>query len=170
MKDITQAAREYAIKCHTDTNHFYDKDKPYEVHLTMVSLIAMKFSQLIPQGDFDEVIAGCWVHDVIEDCRQTYNDVSEATNRTVAGLAYALTNEKGRNRAERGSNKYYLDMILIPNAVFIKICDRIANVEYSKQSESPMLKMYAKEQDKFEGILYDERYRVMFEYLRALLK
>jgi hypothetical protein len=34
------------------------------------------------------------VHDVIEDCRETCNDVKKATNEEIAELAYALTNKK----------------------------------------------------------------------------
>ena len=34
------------------------------------------------------------MHDVIEDCRETYNDVNKATNEEIPELAYALTNEK----------------------------------------------------------------------------
>ncbi len=166
--NISEIARSYAVRCHSETNHFYDKDKPYDIHLAMVKLTAVKFRDLITEKDRETVYAGCWVHDVIEDCRQTYNDVREATNKDVADLAYALTNEKGRNRAERGSSKYYADMKRIRHAMFIKICDRIANVEYSKNHESPMLKMYAKEQQKFENNLCNERYEIMFEYLRAL--
>jgi (p)ppGpp synthase/HD superfamily hydrolase len=167
--NIVEIAKKYAIECHESTNHYYDGDKPYSVHLKMVVGIAWKFSPLILIGDLPVVVAGCWVHDCIEDCRQTYNDVKEATNEPVAELAYAMTNEKGKNRAQRGSEKYYEDMKAVPYAVFIKICDRIANTKYSRDTGSRMLTMYAKESDKFKARLFDSRYSEMFDYLEELL-
>ena len=46
-------------------------------------------------------------HDVIEDTRQTYNDVKKATSEMVAEIVYALTNEKGKTRKDRANTKYY---------------------------------------------------------------
>ena len=103
---MIEKAKEYAIDCHSKTGHLYD-GKPYETHLQMVFNTAKKFIHLIPDEHQENVLAGCWVHDVIEDCRQTYNDVKNVTNVEVAELAYALTNEKGKTRKERANDKYY---------------------------------------------------------------
>ncbi|WP_298473442.1 hypothetical protein [uncultured Maribacter sp.] len=62
----------------------------------------------------------CWVHDIIEDARETYIDVLENTNVTIAELAYALTNEKGRTRKERANDAYYRGIQKTPNASFVK--------------------------------------------------
>ena len=167
--NIADKAKDYGRKRHWDTNHYYDEDHPYYMHLTMVVSVAMRFAKLVPDNEWENVLAGCWVHDVIEDCRQSYNDVKEATSERVAELAYALTNEKGKNRKERGSDKYYADMKKVPNAAFIKLCDRIANVEYSKMHGSSMLGMYKKENPKFVDHLYDEDLKPMFEYLEELI-
>lgn len=149
MTTISEKARDYAILCHNNTNHKYDKVFAYSMHLQMVVDVAMKFIHLVPEEYRDAVIAGCWVHDVIEDCRETYNDVKKATNEQVAELAYALTNEKGKNRKERASDKYYEGIRNTPYAVFIKICDRAANYEYSKRTGSRMAEMYEKEMPEF---------------------
>ena len=105
------------------------------------------------------------MHDVIEDCRQTYNDVKTKTNEAVAELAYALTNEKGRTRKERANDKYYEGIKQTPFATFIKVCDRIANYEYSKQQGSRMAEMYEKEMSGFVAKLYDAKYEELFNYL-----
>lgn len=154
----------YAIECHRLTNHLYD-DKPYEIHLQMVFDVAKKFIHLIPENEQENVLAGCYVHDVIEDTRQTYNDVQKATNTRIAELAYALTNEKGKSRKERANDKYYSGIRQTPYATFIKVCDRIANFEYSKQKGSRMVEMYTKEMEDFISKLYDEKYDEIFKHL-----
>ena len=63
-------------------------------HLQMVFDTAGKFICLVPEGRRENVLAACRVHDVIEDCRETYNDAKKATNEKITELTYALTNEK----------------------------------------------------------------------------
>lgn len=157
-RTINQIAKHYALKCHSDTNHFYDGNKPYSIHLIWVVKVAERFLYLIPKHDDRELIlAGCWLHDSIEDTRNTYNDLLKATSKEVAELAYAVTNEKGKNRAERANNKYYNGIMEVPFASFIKLCDRIANVEYSKyRSEGKsMLKKHEQENEAFVGKLFE---------------
>lgn len=168
MKNMIDIAKQYAIGCHSRTNHLYDS-KPYETHLHMVHDTAVKFIHLVPDNEQESVLAGCWVHDVIEDCRQTYNDVKEATNIRIAELAYALTNENGRNRKERANDKYYAGIVHIPYATFIKICDRISNYKYSKDNGSNMAKKYEKENSEFIAALNDAKYQAMFDYLQYLM-
>ena len=46
-------------------------------------------------------------------------------------IVYALTNDKGRNRAERAGEKYYQGIRTTPYAPFVKLCDRLANITFS---------------------------------------
>ena len=165
---MIEKAKEYAIKCHTDTCHYYDTHL-YSYHLQMVVDVANKFIHLIPEKDRDVVISSAWCHDVIEDTRQTYNDVKNATSLEVAEIVYALTNEKGKTRKERANEKYYSGIRNTPYATFVKLCDRIANIQYSMSQRSRMLEMYRKETPDFINTLYDERYDEMFEYLEHLV-
>jgi (p)ppGpp synthase/HD superfamily hydrolase len=167
--NIIEKSKQYAIECHGSTGHQYD-GKPYDYHLRMVYEAGLKFIHLIPEKERDNVLASCWVHDCIEDCRQTYNDVKNATNESVAELAYALTNEKGKTRKERANDKYYQGIRETPYAIFVKVCDRIANVEHSKQQGSRMIEMYSKENKNFTEKLFDEQYAEMFEYLNKCVK
>ncbi|WP_298512720.1 phosphohydrolase [uncultured Kordia sp.] len=166
---INEKARLYASEKHRDANHMYDQ-YPYEFHLQMVVNAAEQFLHLIPQEAQHNVLAGCWVHDVIEDARETYNDVKKALNEDVAELAYALTNDKGRTRKERAGDKYYAGIRNTPYATFIKLCDRIANVTHSKNTGSRMLNVYRKENPAFIEKLYDEKYVEVILYLEKLLE
>ena len=82
--------------------------------------IACKYIHLLPNNRvISEVLAACWVHDVIEDCRETYNDVKNVLGERVADIAYALTNEKGKTRKERANDKYYEGIRNTPFALII---------------------------------------------------
>lgn len=146
--NFLEKAKKFAIQSHQNVNHYYD-NKPYEVHLQMVVDVAMEHIHLIPTGGRENVLSACWLHDTIEDCRLTWNDIKEATNETVANLVFALTTEKGKTRKERGNKKYYDGINAVQYAPFIKYCDRIANVKYSKENNSSMLNVYKKEHDFF---------------------
>ena len=51
-------------------------------------------------------------------------------------IVYALTNEKGRNRAERANEKYFEGIRETPYAPFIKLVDRLANISYSSSGNN----------------------------------
>ncbi len=162
--NIVTKARDYAIFCHDSTNHKYD-GMPYIFHLEKVVDVALKFIDLIPKEHRLDVLSACWTHDVIEDCRQKYGDVVKNTNERVANITYALTNEKGKTRKERANDKYYEGIRNTPYATFVKLCDRIANYEYSRAKNFDMYKMYKNEMEEFTSKLYDPKYQKMFEVL-----
>ncbi|MBC8754812.1 phosphohydrolase [Kordia sp. YSTF-M3] len=166
---ISEKARTYATEKHRDANHGYDQ-YPYEFHLQMVVNAAEQFLHLIPEKAQQNVLAGCWTHDIIEDARETYNDVKKALNEDVAELAYALTNDKGKTRSERAGEHYYEGIKNTPYATFIKLCDRIANATHSKNTGSRMLDVYRKENPKFIAKLHHEKYLDVIQYLEGLLK
>jgi (p)ppGpp synthase/HD superfamily hydrolase len=145
-----------AIEAHTSTNHTYD-NKPYSIHLTMVANIARKYIDIIPEQCQDEVLSACWLHDTIEDCRLTYNDIKKEFGETVAEIVYAVTNDKGKNRSERAGNKYYDGIRRTTWATFVKLCDRLANVKYSLDTNSRMREVYRKENDYFVKSLFDKK-------------
>lgn len=185
---------DWILKQHKDTNHWYDKYLPYEFHLKMVVNVYEDFKHLLPKNlytqeeemhrgsyeTFDEthkvIYFACWGHDLIEDTRVSYNDVKSKLDASgyshVADIIYALTNEKGKNRKERANDKYYEGIRSTPGAVFVKLCDRIANVQYSKMTKSSMFKKYSQENSHFEKMLgrYTDNKDLepMFNYLENL--
>jgi len=182
----------WCIEQHTKTNHFYDTYLPYEFHLRMVNQVARDFKHLLDDTkDYftgepwrgpkqnqvtlrDACLNATWGHDLIEDCRVSYNDVKEHLGQEAADIIYAVTNEKGKNRKERANDKYYEGIRNTPGAVFVKLCDRIANVQYSKMSKSRMFEMYKKENVEFEKMLgrYTDYkfFEPMFKYLEKLFE
>ena len=49
----------------------------------------------------------------------------------AAEVVYALTNDKGRTRAERAGEHHYAGIRATPYAPFVKLCDRLANMTHS---------------------------------------
>ena len=145
----------WIISRHEDTNHMYDTYLPYKFHLTMVVEVFKKFKYLLEpiiEGDIEDILEeielAAWGHDLIEDTRTSYNDVLFKIGN-AAHIIYALTNEKGKTRSERANDKYYEGIRDTPGAVFVKLCDRIANVQYSKMTGSSMFNKYKRENDHF---------------------
>lgn len=151
--NLIEKAKTYAIEKHSATNHQYD-DKPYAFHLNMVAEAASRHISAFPLHEQELILAGCWCHDVIEDARETYNDVKDALGEEVAEIAYALTNEKGRSRSERADDRYYSMIKANDLACIVKVADRVANVTFSRSKGSRMFDIYRKEYQNFKSKLY----------------
>lgn len=194
MNKITEQIRQFAKDKHESVNHNYG-NYPYIKHLDQVTIIAYEFKHLIPSKDLDEVIGACYCHDLIEDTRLTYNDLKSELSKIIyeygaeldtqakyfyykdcihystiiTDIVYALTNEKGRNRKERANEKYYQGIRNIKYAVFVKLCDRIANMIHSKSENNGQFSMYIKEHKYFKSQLFLEEYKEMFDYIEQII-
>ena len=167
-QDLIRRARSYAQHLHTDTNQKYGEYLPYFFHVDLVGRIAWKYASYLPDEDRSEVIAAAYLHDVIEDCRVTYNDLEKNFGQKVADLVYAVTNEKGKNREQRANDKYYQGIRDTPHATYIKLCDRMANAFFSSVMGTNQVHMYKKEHEKFYQHLWSENYNVMFADLNGI--
>jgi (p)ppGpp synthase/HD superfamily hydrolase len=169
-KTLEEKAKWFSYYHHGVTLHMYDGVTYHEGHLTRVAGIAQRFINWIPEEVRDTVLAACWLHDVIEDARVTYNDVKQLFGEDVAELVYAVTNEKGRVRKDRANHKYYHGILNTPYATFVKLCDRIANIEAGKEKGNSMIDAYRKEHAHFVQQLDDHfRYASMWTYMDELL-
>ncbi|MBR1547345.1 MAG: hypothetical protein IJ637_01285 [Prevotella sp.] len=158
--------RQEAYQLHDGVGQTYGDGLPYGYHLDMVVAAIHDYGHLVCQGDADVVplVFGGYYHDSIEDARLSYNDVMAAACRHLSDdkallateIVYALTNEKGRTRAERAGDRYYDGIRQTPYAPFVKLCDRLANVTYSCASgraDDRMRGVYAQEMPHFLAAL-----------------
>ena len=136
-----EEVRDRAYMLHESVNQRYDKKHPYGFHLDMVADSVFKYGHLVCQQEADilPLFFAAYYHDSIEDARMTYNDVTRAARLFMnddqaymaAEMVYALTNDKGRTRAERAGERYYQGIRETPYAPFLKLADRLANITYS---------------------------------------
>lgn len=139
--DKIETIRQSAHDLHQSVNQTYGDELPYGYHLDMVVNGIRDFGHLVCAGEEDvlPLFFGGYYHDSIEDARLTYNDVMKVARKWLTEeqalmateLVYALTNDKGRTRAERAGEKYYKGIRETPYAPFVKLCDRLANISYS---------------------------------------
>lgn len=145
-KDKIEQIRQSAHKLHKDVNQTYDRVHPYGFHLDMVADSVFKYGNEVCACEQDALplFFAAYYHDSIEDARLTYNDVTkiakgfmdESQAYMAAEIVYALTNDKGRTRAERAGEKYYQGIRETPYAPFIKLADRLANITYSSSGNN----------------------------------
>lgn len=191
-------AREFAEIVHSDqkydslpyTRHLADT---YKVFLELViEPVYGKNTTPIKSGVIDkyqDIACALWLHDAIEDTTTTRDEIEEHFGTDVADLVEAVSGV-GKNRKER------LDSISrkiedSPDAIIIKLCDRIANTRYSSQKfysshstglvgeelpkDCQMFAMYVKEFPDFKkelGGIYSEIgfIKRMWEYLESISK
>ena len=179
--------RESAHTLHQNVNQTYGDDLPYGFHLDMVVHGIADFGHLVcvSEDDVLPLFFGGYYHDSIEDARVTYNDVmniarqwlTEEQALLATEIVYALTNDKGRTRAERAGEKYYKGIRETPYAPFVKLCDRLANVTYTCSVDSGkkgnrMREVYKQEMGHFLPSINphsdDPRFQIPFEVITAL--
>ena len=139
--DEIEKIRQSAYDLHKSVNQTYGDDLPYGYHLDMVVQGIRDYGHLVcvREDDVLPLFFGGYYHDSMEDARMTYNDVkkvacsmlTEEQALMATEIVYALTNDKGRSRAERAGEKYYQGIRETPYAPFLKLCDRLANITYS---------------------------------------
>lgn len=168
---LVDKAKHFFITAHNSINQRYD-GKPYSHHLVGVNDEFHKYKHLIPKSDWEQVEAELWGHDALEDTNLTFNDIKSELGEAVAEGCYSMTNEKGRNRAERASFKYYKGLIADKYGEFKKMCDRLANVRNSVGNGHSMGRAYKKELIKFEKSLRTngDVYSEMWDDLKKMLE
>lgn len=160
-----------AFRIHDEVNQKYDGVLPYGFHLKMTASYVSRYGYLVAEDEVDVLVlyAAAYLHDAIEDARMSYNDIvrfisnfrvpnfrmdeliRERVGEQVPGIVYALTNEKGRNRKERANETYYKGIRDTRLAPFVKMCDRLANIQYTMMFvfANRMLEVYRSEHPEF---------------------
>ncbi len=142
-------AYQYARTAHRKLNHKYDGKDYFDTHILRTVHYAMKYIYLVPKEDRHYALAIQFLHDGTEDAHLTYNDIKKVLGYIVAEGAFACQNEKGRTRAERANAKYYKGIRETYLADFVKLADRMGNLDYGLFHGGGMIDGYRKENDHF---------------------
>lgn len=184
--DVIAQIKKSAHELHASVNQTYGEGYPYGFHLDMVADSVYKYGYAVCDDEKDVVplFFGAFYHDSIEDARLTHNDVKHIARQWMddsqtlmaAEIVYALTNEKGRTRAERANDKYYQGIRETAYAPFLKLADRLANITYSfthaNEDNIHMKLVYQKELSHFLDAIKseqtDKRYTLPEEMISAI--
>lgn len=147
---------------------------PYTRHLAHVENVLARFS-------FTDLglLAAAWLHDSVEDGGVPVELLLDRFGHSVTRLVTAVTDGQGKDRKAR-KRESYAKMQEFPQAIPLKLADRIANVESSLLERSGLVEMYRGEHEEFRGQLYEAslsegsgytqtRVRAMWSYLDALI-
>lgn len=125
----------------------------YWVHLDDVAHVLQRFGL-----GRDNLIAAAYLHDIVEDTVFGLEDVElQGMPKEVIMIVDALTDDvKGKTRAEKKARPYVL-IPAVPDAIVVKLADRIANVEACHANgKFKMLKRYQEEYPGFIDALRSE--------------
>lgn len=149
MKDIVNQARDFAAAAHGDQKY---GNRSYTYHLNKVVNVCNRF------GGSGELQAACFLHDTLEDTKVSESELIKEFGPKIAAIVLGVTNLPSK---EATLNRTRLSK----SAVFVKLCDRIANCE-----EGGKLPKYQKEMPLFYKILYRAgEYDSMWNHLKKLL-
>jgi len=157
---IETKAKEFALKAHQGQSY---GTRDYSFHLEAVVSVAKQFNLN------ESIIAACWLHDTIEDCNISFQDIKSVCGEKVAELVFCVTDELGRNRKER-KEKTYPKILANQDALCVKLCDRISNLQQSiSDKNTGLLSMYLKEHPEFREKLFTNDAQVILLELWAKL-
>lgn len=137
------AARAFAEQAHGNQRY---GSHPYVYHLAAVRQVLRDFSV---DG---EVGVAAWLHDAIEDTDATHDYLRARFGEHVADLVYAVSGF-GATREEQREDYYRKIVALGLQAAWLKLADRIANVEESSRTSRRLFTMYRAEQPGFEDMI-----------------
>ncbi len=158
---LIKEARELAFSYHADQKY---GSRPYSYHLQKVVNIARFYSSLIPKEALEDVICAAYLHDVLEDTLCTQDEILRALNPRILLIVKLLT--KNSSNLEE-----YFDQVSQDDlAIFVKLCDRYANVlACVYDGEDQKLAKYKEQNPMFNRILLRNNYKPIFDWIEDYL-
>lgn len=122
---------------------------PYTHHLFEVERVLRGIGD-----EREHMLVAAWLHDIVEDTDVKVRDVEENFGEEVALLVAAVTSEQGIDRKVRNLLTYPKIREAGPDAIRLKLADRIANVANGLEHMGSMTRKYAKEYADFRHALF----------------
>ena len=119
---LPELASAFARKAHEGQTRKYTGD-PYYSHVERVAALVAE------HADRQELIAAAFLHDTIEDCGVSYEEIAQQFGYDVADIVQALTNDEERKN-KMGKVSYMIDKLtnMNPDALLVKLCDTLNNM------------------------------------------
>ncbi|MDI1240353.1 MAG: HD domain-containing protein [bacterium] len=123
MSNLLHAAS-FAAQCHTGQKRKGERGEPYINHpLEVANLIA----NVGGIDDVDILIAAI-LHDTVEDCDVTGDEITELFGELVAGCVLEVTDDKSLPKMERKRLQVEHAPHLSDGAKIVKLADKISNI------------------------------------------
>jgi (p)ppGpp synthase/HD superfamily hydrolase len=166
---IIKQARRYALTQHKQQTY---GQHPFIYHLAEVVKVLQRYSI-----EDENLLSAAWLHDVLEDTPTDKGYLKQHFGESIANLVDAVTDGSGTTRQARKQRPYLL-ISQNPDALLIKVADRISNVEKSiAWGQNFYLARYQKEHFLFKESLYSlkptkhgKSLNLMWIYLDGLLE
>lgn len=160
-----QTALEFATHAHREQTRKYTGE-PYIVHPIEV----MKIVQTVPHTD--EMLCAALLHDVVEDCGVTLEEVRDTFGIVVEDLVFWLTDppkgESGLNRKARKAKTVDRYGIAPDDACTIKLADLISNTRTIVDHDPQFAAVYMREKAELLTVL-DRGNKVLYNQAQALI-
>jgi (p)ppGpp synthase/HD superfamily hydrolase len=162
---LVNKAESYARLAHKGQTRKYT-GVPYISHPERVARRVSEFT------NDKNVVAAAWLHDTIEDCGITYDELMEEFNKEVADIVWNLTNPSkwypelsrtDRKKMDREHLKQCSEKVQL-----IKCIDRIDNLNEMKEAENSFKLLYSKESILLSEVLDKVRPKELVYELRNL--
>ena len=131
MADLAARAEQYARHHHKGQTRKGEAAEPYIMHVHEVAFLVNNF------GGDEIAVAGAWLHDVVEDCAPTLEDVSKEFGDEVAALVAEVTDDKALEKAERKALQVETAVKKSDRACLIKWADKTSNLRAIALSPPP---------------------------------
>ena len=151
--NLFETAKDYAFSKHdkpSDCQRY--GNLPYSTHLEAVLSNAERYMYYIDADKQDIVRCACLLHDTIEDTDTSPSDLEKIFNHEIADIVLRVSNERGWDRKEKNF-KTYPKIWVSDFAIFVKLCDRIANTYNSKITGHRLFSTYRGEYPTFRYAL-----------------
>ena len=117
-----EEARQFAEAAHAGQTRKGASIEPYIGHVAEVAASVAAFG-----GSEAQVIAA-WLHDTVEDCGVSLDEINERFGAGVAALVGEVTDDKSLPKAERKQLQVDHAPKKSDGAALIKICDKLSNI------------------------------------------
>ena len=120
--NLVTAAESFARRNHEGQARKGVAREPYITHVEEVASLVREF------GGTDIAIAAAWLHDVVEDCDPTIDDISERFGAAVAKVVLEVTDDKDLEKSVRKRLQVESASRKSPEACLIKWADKTSNL------------------------------------------
>lgn len=121
-------AADFAARAHAGQVRKGAVREPYIVH-------PIEVAGLVAQAGADpEVVAAAFLHDVVEDCGVSLDELREAFGERVAGIVAEVTDDKSLDKKRRKDLQIEHAAHASQDAQVVKLADKTSNVRALKSS------------------------------------